>query len=337
MPFKDQAYQSDPLVDGLQAYERGDYRRAENDLSRGLEKLERRGAWSGTKLKEALHALANIFRNGDKFVEANSLYLRAIAAENQINSNSLPLLRLLSDYSVNLVMQSRFSEAYLIEKRRLRIADESTSTESDELLSCIATLCALSRIRFDYKSAEQYYLRLLHHLEETTDDNEDMQLSVLIDIATIWFRQHKYPQSEAMYRSALQFLNTSGKQNLTEKANLFNSIGLSLCAQGRQHDAKQLCNKAAAIRLNFPEITDSPINDLADHFCSQECYGVAQNLCEDASYAREIENSVATTSLGSALEMYVTNLRRLNCTAHIEILQGRIQRLEEERRTTTIQ
>jgi tetratricopeptide (TPR) repeat protein len=98
--------------------------------------------------------------------------------------------------------------------------------------------------------------------------------SLLQLLAIVKFRQGKYQESEDYYRQILE--------NDDVDAVVLNSMGLSLCAQGRRDQAKVFCHMAEQLRASTLKDSEITLNDLADVYCECGNYQLATEICETA-------------------------------------------------------
>ena len=316
---------------GLAAYESGNLEAAERALVNSLQNMEASISADAAIVAELYHLVANVYRDRDDFSSADYFYQRAIAdTERAAGETSTSLMRVLRDYTMHLCLQGKFCQAARNELQAFAIANTKIKRHKFEMHFSVSRLCALYFVSHDYARAEVYYRRYLAQIQTSENHSNPYLASVLNDFGLILYRIGKYQESEMAYRSALEIME-AGSSNDTAKSRVMNALGLSLCAQHREDDAKVFCSRARSLRSSDDMTIIDGLHDLADSYCDKQNMAEARVLCEAASAVEEDNCFVSVQQLAESLTHYANILRSLNFCEKIDKIEARIARLQAPR------
>jgi Flp pilus assembly protein TadD len=131
------------------------------------------------------------------------------------------------------------------------------------------SVVAVALSRGNYSSAEAHLLQRERLLKRR---GQPVPPSLLQLLGIVAFRQGKYEESETYYRQIVE--------NGSADPVVLNSMGLSLCAQGKRDQAKVFCHMAEQLRDSIADDGQITLNDLADVYCACGTYQEAEKLCE---------------------------------------------------------
>lgn len=321
------------LSTGLQAYQRKDYKAAEELIKQNLTVIEGMVNQRQTMRSDLLHILANVYRDCDRFGEAEKLYSEAEDlfsewTDQTRQAQDVRPLNVLRDHALGLIMQSKFDQAFKVERQALSIAQRQARTHQFEVHKSLARLAVMAFLNGDYRQSEVYYKKCLEFREKTCSLTDRSLRPLFADLGIACYYNENYHDAERFFRQALQLTPPAEELADPECASLRNDLGLSLCAQGRQSEAQPLCKRSAQMRDCNKVCADasSELNELADVYCAHGHFEEARPLCEDALSARQF----GADQWAHSLATYVRMIGRINCCDNTEVLQARLARLRAQ-------
>lgn len=284
---------------GKRSYEKGSYAEAESVIKHSLARAESCLEKDEAVIATMLGVLGNIKRECGEFPEAKRSYLNAIslfARFKQVEGEC----EVWKDLSLSYCLEGDFRAAVDAETNFLDLSDRVFGVDSPQSHESIARLAAMCMVLQDFKSAlvylEQYRLGKMIQL----GSDSEAYARILIAVARTYYELEMYAEAEARYREALRIMEMRPK--CAAASGIRNELGLSMCAQNRQEEARVICTKAACHRTDSGNLTQwGMLNDLADVYCAQGRFDDARPLCESAFAMRR---GSATDTPGERLALF---------------------------------
>ncbi len=238
---------------------------------------------SSLTLSDYLHSLARLYRLQGMYVEAEQIFLRAIAIkEERLGKNHIDVANSVNSLAVVYQSQGKYSEAEPLHLRSLEIRERQLGEDNPDVANSINGLAQLYRAQGNYSEAEPLYLRSLEIRErQLGEDNPDVANS-LNNLAELYQAQGKYSEAEPLYLRSLSINERQLGEDNPDFANSLNNLAQLYRAQGRYSEAEPLLVRSLSINdrqlgSEHPSVASS-LNNLALFYESQGKYSEAEPL-----------------------------------------------------------
>ncbi|MCA9803717.1 MAG: tetratricopeptide repeat protein [Cyanobacteria bacterium HKST-UBA02] len=231
---------------GLEARQRGDYRKAEELLRTALDQSRDRPA---ADQLQSLNSLSVVLTELGRPAEAEPLLRRVLVIQEQLlPADSLETARTLSNLSECLRQQGKLDEAEKLIRRSLPIVEKQLG--SDDLAASVV-LNNLSMILLDqcrYDEAEDMMKRSLAIRQTRLGAEDKAVATVLNNLATLNYRQGKYSEAESLFRRALAIWEKTPGKDHPDYALGLSNLAAVLRDQGNLEQGEKLYRQALAIQ-----------------------------------------------------------------------------------------
>lgn len=277
------------MAECKQAYEKGSFNEAENLIKSTLAQTEKESRQVESVLASMRHLYGNIERELNNFDRAECIYMNALGDANQ-SGDAVLKVGIMEDLALNYCLSGRFFKAIDVEADILALSERVFGGASEQSRRALATLSALFWLLDDMSNARYYLERYIEREEKKPINGNQASIALALRmLAYASFRAGCLSAAEQIYRDLLQKLSRSSDSKPDIVA-IENELGLTLCAQGRHHEAQLICAHSSSLRQDLAEGDRCPsdtLNDLADVFCQQGEFASARPLCEKAMALRE--------------------------------------------------
>ncbi|MGD9683550.1 MAG: tetratricopeptide repeat protein [Candidatus Obscuribacterales bacterium] len=231
---------------GLEARQKGDYRKAEELLRTALDQTRDRPA---ADQLQSLNSLSVVLTELGRPAEAEPLLRRVLAIQERLlPADSLETARTLSNLSECLRQQGKLEEAEKLIRRSLPIVEKQLG--SDDLAASVV-LNNLSMILLDqcrYDEAEELMKRSLAIRQTRLGAEDKAVATVLNNLATLNYRQGRYNEAESLFRRALAIWEKTPGKDHPDYALGLSNLAAVLRDQGNLEQAEKLYRQALAIQ-----------------------------------------------------------------------------------------
>ncbi len=269
-------------------------------------------------LATSLGRLAELYREQGRFGQAEPLFLRALAIqEQQLGADHPAVATTLNNLALLYKSQGRYGQAEPLYLRALAIGEQQLGADHPEVATTLNNLANLYKNQGRYAEAEPLYLRALAISEQQLGADHPEVATTLNNLANLYKNQGRYAEAEPLYLRALAI----GEQQLgayhPAVATRLNNLALLYEAQGRYAEAEPLYLRALAIGeqqlgADHPLVA-TYLNNLANLYEAQGRYAEAEPL-----YLRAL--AIGEQQLGADHPAVAT---RLNNLAYLYRAQGR--------------
>jgi tetratricopeptide (TPR) repeat protein len=308
---------------GWRAYKSGDFAAAEKLLTTKLSELETGAGERQDVQAHVLALLANVYRDCDRFEEADKLYERAAQIKEHAGmSGDAGSMEMLRERTLCFLMQGKFNQAVASETDALRIARFRARFHQFEVHTSLSRLAVIAFVNRDFQLSSKYYGKCLNFRSNSIPQADPSLHPLLADSGVAYFLAGRYVEAEECFEQALDLICKDADE---EYSYLHNNLGLALCAQSRMAQAQPLCRRAAGLRSKRGN-ANSPtgeLNEIADTYCNYQRFEDARPLCEQSLIARYFEGF----DLTGLLATYIRLIKRLNCCEQTSVLEARLLRL----------
>ncbi|MBK9143448.1 MAG: tetratricopeptide repeat protein [Candidatus Melainabacteria bacterium] len=231
---------------GLDARQRGDYRKSEELLRAALEQSSDRPA---ADQLQSLNSLSVVLTELGRSAEAEPLLRRVLAIqEMSLPGDSLETARTLSNLSECLRQQGKLDEAEKLNRRSLPIVEKHLGSND---LAASVVINNLSMILLDqcrYAEAEELMKRSLDIRETRLGAQDKLVATVLNNLATLNYRQGKYREAESLFRRTLAIWEKTPGRDHPDYALGMSNLALVLRDQGNLEEAERLYRHALSVQ-----------------------------------------------------------------------------------------
>ncbi|WP_271251580.1 tetratricopeptide repeat protein [Pseudanabaena sp. Chao 1811] len=252
---------------------------------------------SSLTLSDYLHSLARLYRLQGMYVEAEQIFLRAIAIkEDRLGKNHIDVANSVNSLAVVYQSQGKYSEAEPLHLRSLEIRERQLGKENPHVANSINGLAQLYRAQGKYSEAEPLYLRSLEIRERQLGSTHPDVANSLNNLAELYQVQGKYSEAEPLLVRSLSINERQLGSDHPDVANSLNNLAQLYRAQGRYSEAEPLLVRSLSINerqlgSDHPSVA-SILNNLALFYESQGKYSEVEPL-----YLRSL--SIRERQLGS--------------------------------------
>ena len=297
---------------GREAMNKRQYPEAESHFEAALKEAESFEA-QDYRLVFSIDNLAHSLRYQQKYLEAEKLYLRALAVQEArlgLEDKSVAT-RLVSLAEFYYGQPERKAEAEPLMIRALKIQEKALGQESPELSFTLIQLGYWYGLAGRDADAEPLLLRALS-IQQTVYGKEAPILNTgLTYLAAVRMRQQKYDEVEALYKRV---------QEVLEKA-LVNK-------ETKAYPSPSELPKAES-RLQNAQGYAARLNNLTSFYFAQRRYEEAEAQYQHALNILEQEFGQNHFTIGMVLESYARLLRRINRIDDAEKIETRIKIIKE--------
>jgi tetratricopeptide (TPR) repeat protein len=181
-----------------------------------------------------------------------------------------------------------------------------------------------------YEEAEEFYRKAITFWEEASGKERDRFLDdVLLDLAELYFFQHRYAEAEPLYKRVLALReNDRGKMDYAVATSLDNLARLYY-TQDRYAEAEPLYRRSLMIlektRGPVHPDTATSLNNLAVLVQAQNRTAEAEELYQRSLAIREKSLRADHPDLAASLENYASLLRKMNRQAEAARMEARAE------------
>ena len=188
---------------GLRAFYEANYSEADGQFVAALSEAEKWGD-QNLRLAGSLNNLALVYGAQGRYAEAEPLYLRALAIEEEVLGPEHPHVATnLDNLAVLYLTQGKYAEAEPLHQRALTIRETVLGPEHPDVANSLNNLAALYEKQGNYAEAEPLYQRALAIQEKALGpEHRDVGTS-LNNLALLYEHQREYGQAEPLYRRSL--------------------------------------------------------------------------------------------------------------------------------------
>jgi tetratricopeptide (TPR) repeat protein len=267
---------------GMEARQKGDYRKAEELLGTALKEAEN-GKKSDSQLSQTLNSLAVVLVEAGKPEGAEPLLKRVLSIEKaKPDADSLDLARTMSNLAECLRQQGKLSEAEPLSRSVLATVEKRLG--KDDLAASLAlnNLSMILQDQFRYEESEPLMRQSLSIRERKLGHDNRSVATVLNNLATSSYRQGKYTDAESLFKRALSiFIKELGPDHPDTALCLSNLAAVGE-EQGEFAEAETLYRQALAARekslgSDNPQVGET-LNKLAFLLARQKRYSEAEPL-----------------------------------------------------------
>ncbi|MBZ0184808.1 MAG: tetratricopeptide repeat protein [Candidatus Obscuribacterales bacterium] len=310
-----------------------DPKETEKNLRQAIAGLEQARDSRVGLLVDAKSALANMLRNQGRLEEAGQLYDKALCLLDESNGSRTAASMAVLDRKADLYCElGDFEKAKENKRESLDILLGLEDPNSLAVATAQSELANIVMILRDYNEAARLYEKSLASMEAAGCASDEYCQSAYAQLATVYYMLSRFDKTETYIRKAIQ-LNQQSTSGCEERylSNL-SLLGLTLCAQGKQHEAQSHCRQALTLGQsmdNQPESSNC-LSQLADVYCEQERFDEAATLCKEAFWQREEGLGSPRPDLKSDLKAYLFLLRQSGRLEEASRIEKRLRCLTEE-------
>jgi tetratricopeptide (TPR) repeat protein len=149
------------IDEGSKAYSEQDFPEAEKQYVAALKEAEKFGA-EDSRLITSLDSLASLYEAQGKWVEAEPLYQRTLAIqENLLGLDHPDVADNLNNLAIVYKAQGKYSEAESLYKRALAIREKANGPDHPDIADGLENLAMVYKTEGKYREAEALYTREL--------------------------------------------------------------------------------------------------------------------------------------------------------------------------------
>jgi len=232
---------------------------------------------------DSLNNLAMLYKDQDKYVEAEPLYRRSLEIrEKTLGPNHLDVAASLNDLAEIYYYQVKYAEAEPLYRRSLEIREKTLGPDHPDVARSLSSLALLYLEQSKYIEAEPLYRRSLEIREKNLGPNHPDVAHSLNGLAVLYKAQGKYAEAESLYRRSLGIWEKTLGPDDSDVARSLNNLAVLYCNQGKYTEAEPLYRRSLEIREknlgpNHPDVAES-LNNLAWLYNAQGKYAEAELL-----------------------------------------------------------
>jgi tetratricopeptide (TPR) repeat protein len=190
----------------------------------------------------------DLFANEGRFTEAEVLYKRALAINENALGPDLALVRTLNNLAVVYARQGRFADAEPLYQRVVAIREKALGSEHPDTATALNNLAAIYDEAGAYAKAEPLSERALAIFEKVLGPEHPNTAAALGNLARVYLATGAYAKAEPLYQRVVAIREkVFGPEHPDTAAALDNLAGLYL-ATGAYAKAEPLYQRAVAIR-----------------------------------------------------------------------------------------
>ncbi len=233
---------------GLEARNKGDYKRAEELFSAAVREADN-GGKSDDKLCDSLNTLAVLLVDAGKPENAEPLFKRVLSIqEAKLPPDNLDLARTMSNLAMCYQQQGKLSDAEPLSRRTLAIVEKQLGKDGLAASVVLNNLGMILQDELRYEESELLLKRSLKIRETTLGPDDGAVGTVLNNLALLACKQGKYKDAESLYRRSLAIWEKALGPDHPDCALCMNNLASMLDDQGRWAEAEALYRQALAIR-----------------------------------------------------------------------------------------
>jgi len=196
----------------------------------------------------SLSTLADLSRAKGRFAEAERLYKRALAIDEEaLGKDQLKVARDLSNLAELYQAQGQYAEAEPLHKRALEIREKVLGPVHPEVAQSLNNLAAVYRDQGRYGAAEPFCKRALEIWEKVLGPVHPEVASSLSTLADLSRAKGRFAEAERLYKRALAMdEEVLGKDHLNVARDV-NNLALLYDSRGNDAEAEPLYHRALAI------------------------------------------------------------------------------------------
>lgn len=239
-----------------------------------------------------LHKQGSALFNGGKYVEAEPLYLRALAIREEVRGPEHPdVAESLNNLGLLYVRQGQYAKAEPFYQRALAIREKALGLDHRAVAQSLNNLAWLYYEQGQYAEAEPLYQRALA-IRETALGADHLDVAdTLNDLALVFHAQGHYAKAEPLYQRSLaiseQIRGPEHPAVATRLANLGDLYrGQALYAKAEPLYQRALSIREKALGPDHPEVARI-LNNLAVLYRTRGQYAEAESLIQRTLIIRE--------------------------------------------------
>lgn len=243
-------------------------------------------------LVDRISELARFYISQKRYVEAELLFLRAMAIAEKSTSPDLALnMSLLNEVASFYFSTERYTEAQKLFRKQLALLEQLHGPESVEVSHCLQTLKVIQIVQGEYEEAERSIKRVMAIREKNLGPDSLLIAHSLTDLATLFLLRGKHAEAEQLARRALGMLERRRGAEHTEIVPTLTILAALYRAMGQFARAEDYYKRALAIRERTldpedPEVANR-LNGLGCLYLDQGKYALAEPLLRRALAIRE--------------------------------------------------
>ena len=267
-----------------------------------------------TDVAHNLSQLAELYRAQGHYVEAEPLFLRALAiGEQQLSADHPDVATWLNNLAALYSAQGHYVEAEPLYLKALVIGEQHLGAEHPDVAARLNNLALLHSAQGRYVEAEPLFLRALAIGEQHLGADHPNVSTTLSNLANLYYAQGRYVEAEPLFLRALAIGELHLGADHPNVATWLNNLANLYCAQGRYLEAEPLYLRALAISelhlgADHPDVAIR-LNNLANLYQVQGRYVEAEPL-----YLRAL--AIGELHLGADhpdVATWLNNLANLYC------------------------
>jgi tetratricopeptide (TPR) repeat protein len=326
--------QKDLLSFGRKAFANGQYEEAEGYLRGAVLTLEA-GDADPTDLALALGdlgaALLGQFRHGEAepFLSRSVSLLRKTPS---IDSRYLPVI--LGNLGRLYLETGRFMKAEVVVNEALTIGGSALELAPPHLAYLHTTAGRVQMGLGNEKRAEREFKQAVAILEANRDGNDQDLTPVLVELATLYYLQRKWPLSEHLLLRSLEIMDRSTRPDQGDISRVLGRLAFVYYEQKAFDKAEGVLRRAIGIRRKLFGL-DDPDNAmlsvvLADILVSRGYPTEAEELYAEALEVQERTMGLRTANVAGTLERFAVLLRKSNRLSKAREMESRAESIRNE-------
>ena len=264
-------------------------------------------------LAAALHNLASLYQDQEKYAAAIPIYQRVLKIQKEIHRDDDPAITAtLQNLGGIYYLQGNSVEALPLFERALEIDEKAFGPNRPELVHSLKWMASVYSSQGDYSRARKLWQRGLDIQEKAFGpEHPDVAVS-LHDLAGLYYMTGYYDEALPLYQRALQIKEKAFGSDHPSVAASLNDLALLYYRQGDYAKALRLYERSLKIdeKAHGPEsigVTQT-LNNLALLYSDQGDFAKARPICEKALKIRETmlgpDHSDVAQSLDSMAQLF---------------------------------
>jgi tetratricopeptide (TPR) repeat protein len=239
---------------GLKAYHQGYYNKAEALFEAAVkyaEKTKDQDMDREVALATSLTNLAGVYQVKGNFIEAESLYERALAIRQRELEEEHPDIAI-SLYNLGSVHydQNEYADAELFYRQALQMGEKTLSPEDPRIARILHGMAILYWTKDNYAQAESLFKRALSIYERSRQPLQPQIAAVLNDLANFYSELRNYSDAEPLYKRALSIREEYLDSDNPAIAQTLESYAAMLRKAGKRAKARRMEVRARKIWIN---------------------------------------------------------------------------------------
>jgi tetratricopeptide (TPR) repeat protein len=195
----------------------------------------------------AYKQLAGMFVNQDRYLEAETMYKRALAMRKKLRgSKHRSTLNIINDLGILYSYQGRYPEAEAMFEHALACREKGLGFEHADTLMTVNSLGNVYLVQGKLVQAEAMYKRALAGKGKALGPGHSTTLVTVNSLGNLYLVQGKLVQAEAMYKRALAGYEKTLGPTHTTTLDTVNNLGILYSNQGRLIEAEAMLKRAIA-------------------------------------------------------------------------------------------